>query len=77
MNVPVTRWRAAAIAAARQSCGDPYIIRVAAGAAMQATHQRALASMAGEPEHFFSHKYQLFASGHWPLGFYNGAFHIF
>jgi len=68
---------AAAVAAARQSCGDPYIIRVAAGAAMQATHQRALAWMAGEPDHFFSHKYQLFASGHWPLGFYNGAFHIF
>jgi len=68
---------AAAVAAARQGCGDPYIIRVAAGAAMQATHQRALAWMAGEPGHFFSHKYQLFASGHWPLGFYNGAFHIF
>ena len=68
---------AAAIAAARQGSGDPYIIRVAAGAAMQATHQRALAWMAGEPEHFFSRKYQLFASGHWPLGFYNGAFHIF
>jgi hypothetical protein len=32
---------AAAVAAARQACGDPYIIRVAAGAAMQATHQRA------------------------------------
>ena len=68
---------AAAVAAARQGSGDPYIIRVAAGAAMHATHQRALAFMAGEPEHFFVHKYQLFASGHWPLGVYHGAFHIF
>jgi hypothetical protein len=68
---------AAAVAAARQGCGDPYIIRVAAGAAMQATHQRALAWMAGEPEHFFVRKYQLFAAGHWPLGVYHGAFHIF
>jgi hypothetical protein len=68
---------AAAVAAARLGCGDPYIIRVAAGAAMQATHQRALAWMAGEPEHFFVRKYQLFASGHWPLGFYGGAFHLF
>jgi len=68
---------AAAVAAARQGSGDPYIIRVAAGAAMQAAHQRALAWMAGEPEHFFVRKYQLFASGHWPLGVYQGAFHIF
>jgi len=68
---------AAAVAAARQACGDPYIIRVAAGAAMQATHQRALAYMAGEPAHFFVRKYQLFAAGHWPLGVYGGAFHIF
>jgi len=68
---------AAAVAAARQGSGDPYIIRVAAGAAMQAAHQRALAWMAGEAEHFFVRKYQLFASGHWPLGFYSGAFHIF
>ena len=68
---------AAAVAAARQGCGDPYIIRVAAGAAMQATHQRALAYMAGEPAHFFVRKYQLFAAGHWPLGAYGGAFHIF
>jgi hypothetical protein len=68
---------AAAVAAARQGSGDPYIIRVAAGAAMQATHQRALAYMAGEPAHFFSRKYQLFAAGHWPLGVYGGAFHLF
>ncbi|HEX4330204.1 MAG TPA: hypothetical protein VH105_25675 [Burkholderiales bacterium] len=68
---------AAAVAAARQACGDPYIIRVAAGAAMQATHLRALAHMAGEPAHFFERKYQLFAAGHWPLGVYGGAFHIF
>jgi hypothetical protein len=68
---------AAAVAAARQSVGDPYIIRVAAGAAMQAAHQRALAHMAGEPAHFFVRKYQLFAAGHWPLGHYNGAFHVF
>jgi hypothetical protein len=68
---------AAAVAAARLGCGDPYIIRVAAGAAMQATHQRALAWMAGESEHFFVRKYQLFASGHWPLGYYGGSFHLF
>lgn len=68
---------AAAVAAARQGCGDPYIIRVAAGAAMQATHQRALAAMAGEPEHFFACRYRLFAAGHWPLGVYGGRFHIF
>jgi hypothetical protein len=68
---------AAAIAAARQSCGDPYIIRVAAGAAMLAAHQCAVARMAGEPAHFFVRKYQVFAAGHWPLGLYHGAFHIF
>lgn len=68
---------AAAVAAARQGCGDPYLIRVAAGAAMQAAHQRALAYMAGESEHFFVRKYQLFAGGHWPLGVYHGAFHVF
>ena len=44
---------------------------------MQAAHQRALAHMAGEPEHFFVRKYQLFAAGHWPLGHYNGAFYVF
>lgn len=68
---------AASAAAARQGCGDAFIIRVAAGAAMQATHHRALAHMAGEPGHFFTHKYRLFAGGRWPLGVYNGRFHLF
>jgi hypothetical protein len=68
---------AATAAAARQNCADPYIIRVAAGAAMQAAHQSALATMAGEGDHFFLRKYALFAAGRWPLGCYGGSFHIF
>jgi hypothetical protein len=68
---------AAAMAALRESVGDAYLPRVAAGAALQAVHQRALALLAHAPDHAFTHKYALFASGHWVLGFYNQRLFLF
>ena len=68
---------AAAIAAARVGLGDPYLVRVAAGAALQAVHQAALAELAGEQDHLFVKKRGLFVSGHWLLGMYAGHFFLF
>jgi hypothetical protein len=60
---------AAALAMSRAGLADPALARVAAGAAAQACHQRALALAAGAgPEHLFAVKYRLFAAGRWPLG---------
>ena len=63
---------AAAVAAARSGVADPYLVRVAAGAALQAVHQAALAEQAGEADHPFIKKRGLYASGHWLLGTYTG-----
>jgi hypothetical protein len=68
---------AATAAAARAGVTDAYMIRIAAGAAMQAEHQVALALLAGEAGHFFASKYSLFAGGHWPLGLYAGTLRFF
>ena len=67
----------AAIAAARESIGDPYVIRVASGAALQAVHQAALATQAGEATHAFAYKLSLYRSGHWVLGMVGGSLYLF
>jgi hypothetical protein len=69
---------AAAAAAARAGVADPALVRAAAGAALLAAHQRALAALAGEgPAHFFARKYALFAGGRWPLGCHRGRYVVF
>ncbi|HEV7371868.1 hypothetical protein [Arenibaculum sp.] len=68
----------AAVAAARSGIADPYLIRVAAGAAAQACDQAAAALAAGAgPEHAFAAKYRLFAAGRWPLGVIGGRYRVF
>lgn len=50
----------------------------AAGAALLAAHQQALAELAGEGgTHFFGFKYALFAGGRWPLGHHRGRYVVF
>lgn len=69
---------AAAVAAAREGVADPGLVRAAAGAALMAAHQSALARLAGEDErHFFARRFALFAGGRWPLGDYRGHYCIF
>lgn len=69
---------AAAVAATRAGIADPYLTRVAAGAASQAAYQAALADAAGESaDHPFAAKYRLFAAGRWPLGLAGGKLCIF
>lgn len=56
-------------AAAMSACADETLARAASGAALMATHGRALALLAGRGDaHPFVQKYALFAQGRWPLG---------
>lgn len=65
-------------AAARQGVSDPDLIKVAAGAAAQATHQAALVLAAGGgAEHPFALKFRLFEFGRLPLGNTGGTFNLF
>lgn len=69
---------AAAVAAARAGVADATLIRVAAGAALQAAHQASLAVAAGAgDDHPFQAKMRLFAAGHWPLTVVGNRFLIF
>ena len=69
---------AATAAAAREGVADSELVRAAAGAALLAAHQRALADLAGEGgTHFFDAKYALFAGGRWPLGYCRGRYVVF
>jgi len=69
---------AALAAAATAGVVDQAIAVEAAGMALLAAHQSALASMAGAgPEHRFVRKFALFASGRWPLGYHSARFVIF
>ena len=57
---------------------DSAIAGEAAGMALLAAHQSALAEVAGEgPDHRFVRKYALFSSGRWPLGYHSARFVIF
>ena len=69
---------AAAIHAARGGLADAALIRAAAGALSQALYLARLAELArsGE-EHPFSIKLGLFREGRWPLGIFDGRYHIF
>ncbi len=68
----------AALAATRAGAADPALTRVAAGAAAQACHQRALAlATDAGPGHLFAIKFRLFASGRWPLGIVGDACFVF
>jgi len=57
---------------------DPYLVRVASGAASQAAYQAGLAAIAGAgPDHPFVLKLELYRAGRWPLGIVAGAYRIF
>jgi hypothetical protein len=61
--------QAATEALARAGIADEVLSRVAAGAASQACHQRALAEAAGRgADHGFAIKYELYRGGRWLLG---------
>jgi len=69
-----------AASAAAQGAGvaDPTIAIEAAGSALLAAHQNALAGMAGEGMGLrFVRKYGLFTGGRWPLGYHSARFVIF
>jgi hypothetical protein len=69
---------AASAAAKGAGVADPTIAMEAAGSAMLAAHQNALAGMAGEGrDHRFVRKYGLFTGGRWPLGYHSARFIIF
>ena len=69
---------AASAAVKRAGVTDPTIANEAAGSAMLAAHQNALADIAGEGmDHRFVRKYALFAGGRWPLGYHSARFVIF
>jgi len=69
---------AAQAAASRAGGVDPALVRAAAGAALMAAHQHALAKLAGVgAEHFFCLKYALFTGGRWPLGYHHGRYVVF
>jgi hypothetical protein len=71
---------AAAIAAARAGVADQSLIRVAAGAAIQAAYQAALArlSLGDQADgHAFCCKFRLYQAGRWPLGIVGDKFHLF
>jgi hypothetical protein len=61
-------FEAAETATRRAGLDDPYLVRVAAGAASQAAFQAALARAAGADDHPFVQKYTLFEHGRWVLG---------
>jgi len=69
---------AASVATARAGVADPYLARVAAGAATQAAYHMALVVLTGgAADHPFAAKYRLYRAGRWPLGIVGGAFHLF
>ena len=68
----------AASALAAAGVDAPALVKVAAGAAAQACHQRGLALLAGsETGRAFTAKFELFAAGHWPLGIVGGTCFVF
>jgi hypothetical protein len=69
---------AATAALARAGMADAMLARVAAGAASQACHQRALATAAGRgADHGFAIKYRLYRGGRWLLGVVGGRCFVF
>ena len=69
---------AALEAASAEGPTDASIVREASDMALLATHQCALARLAGaSAEHPFVRKHALFAGGRWPLGYHAARFAIF
>ena len=69
---------AALAAAATAGVVDQAIAVEAAGMALLAAHQSALASMAGAGTgHRFIRKYALYKGGRWPVGYHSARFVIF
>ncbi len=69
---------AANAALARAGIADEMLARVAAGAASQACHHRALAEAAGRGSgHAFAIKYRLYRGGRWLLGVVGGRCFVF
>ncbi len=68
----------ATAAAKRDGVADPGLVRAAAGAALMAAQQSALAAHAGADDgHFFVRKHALFTGGRWPLGYHSGRYIVF
>lgn len=67
----------AAVAMSRSGVADPGLARAAAGAFSQSCHQAALATLAGQSEHYFHAKFRLFQGGRWPLCLVAGRLHLF
>lgn len=69
LSAAVEACTGSSFAAAMAACADETLARAASGAALMATHGRALALLAGRGNaHPFVQKYALFARGRWPLG---------
>jgi hypothetical protein len=69
---------AASVAARAAGVTDTAIVDEAAAMALLATHQNALAELAGEAsDHRFILKYALWKGGRWPLGYHSARFAIF
>ena len=65
-------------AASMSDVHDPALLQAAVGAAVQATHHRALVfSAAAGDEHPFVEKFSLFESGRWPIAVVGSTFHVF
>ncbi len=57
---------------------DEAFLNAAAGAAVQATHQAALALAAeADEDHPFLYKFKLFEAGRWPIGISGATFNLF
>jgi len=56
---------------------DAEILTAAVGAGIQATHAALLVLLAGEEDHPFTHRYNLFLRGRWPMGVAGLTLNIF
>lgn len=56
---------------------DPEILTAAVGAGIQATYAALLVLLAGEEGHPFTHRYNLFLRGRWPMGVAGLTMNIF
>ncbi|MBN4046513.1 hypothetical protein JYU02_00780 [bacterium AH-315-P15] len=56
---------------------DPQILTAAIGAGLQATHGAVLVLLAGEEDHPFTARYNLFALGRWPMGVAGMTLNVF
>ena len=68
---------AASAAAGTAGVEDTDALATACASALLALHQAVLAQVAGAPDHWFMHKYALFAGGRWALGYRDGVYGVY